>query len=589
MKLTHLLALSLGLTIVAFPTRSIAQSTPQPQVIATNRDRLPVPKVKVAPRLTLDGILQSEATWLAQKPSAERTENLGRLIREFQVYLMESKQFDSNVVVPSQATISYFADLMQKYPKSSLIARFHADSVTSEVTDEQKIIAVYDKLIAKYPNDPMLFLSYRDQMLSKYDNLPAAMRTHLSRLQDRAIAQDPQNLSLYIDRARITATSAEAILQQWDATAAKLPTNPAVGEEFSQLLWIGRGDSDPPLDAKVVAAAIERLDAALQRYPKSAELYRAYANLHFQTKTLKKAIPILQAGLAKGADPYLNGIIGAIYLKEGNETQAVSYFQKNLSSNVSGLCKNWQSDVISQFKDPANQRAIVRFLVPALAEKGSSECIATIADIILATPIDKPMSQEIITFLTPIAQSKGDMALSNALLKLIYKQGQFQQITAIGPKLLPANGVELDDYEFMMAESIPFKIAQAYEKLGNWEQAAKFYGLLSDYHKVAYPKSLTDRGISLVTSWHLGNLAWQQGNAAAAIALLQPVVNHSLSHWDGSMGEDNDISYRALAHNLLGEIYQSQGKKAEAKQQFEAAVKMSEKFQTPKDNLAKLK
>jgi tetratricopeptide (TPR) repeat protein len=343
-----------------------------------------------------------------------------------------------------------------------------------------------------------------------------------------------------------------------------------------------------PLQSRaIVAAATERLDAALQRSPKYTKLYVAYTALQGFNNTVEKAIPVLRSGLAKGDDPSLNGILSWIYLKEGNETQAVSYYQKSLSGDVSEWCKSGMDELLAQFKNPANQRAILGQAIPVFAANASSECVATVGHIIVSTPIDQPMGQEIIAALTPIAQSKGNFELSNALLGFMSKQGQFQQIIAIGPKLLPANGAELDGYEFMMAEGIPLNIAQAHEKLGNWKQSAKFYGLLSDYHQSAFPKMMTDRGISYIASWYLGDLAWRQGKAVDAIALLQPVTTHRFSNAGSS--EDQEISYRALAHNLLGEIYQSQGKKAEARQQFEAAVKASEKFQAPKDNLAKLK
>lgn len=594
MKFQHLLALSLGLTIAIAPSITIAQT--QPVSIATNTDQLPVPKLKIEKRspLTLDGILQDEASWLARKPSPEREEKLFNISREFLAYLLESEKFGSNVAVPSAATASYFADLIQKYPKSSLIAQFHARSVDGElindgkITDDRKIISTYDNLFAKYPNDPTILTSYRNYMLDNASSLPTSIRRHLTDLHDRAIARDPQNLSLYLGRAKANNNSAEAVLAQWKETTAKLPSNPAVGAEFTKLLLNSLVDRDSQLTPKVTAEAIAKIESALQRHPIHNDLYNAYGSLQSYNKTIEKAIPVLQAGLTKGADrATLNAWLGGIALQTGNEPQALKYFQQSISESAATWC-NLGGSIDKEFKNPANQRAILRLIISALAANGSENCISRIDDIAFNTPTGQQMPQEIITALTPIAQSKTNFELSNLLLKLMRQQGQFKEITTIGPKLLPANGVELDAYQLMMAENIPSSIAQAHEKLGNWQQSAKFYDLLNEYHK-GYPKMMTDRGTSYIASWHLGNLAWKQKKAPEAIALLMPVTTHRLAGNTALMEDGSEVSYQALAHNRLGEIFQSQGKKAEAKQQFEAAIKASAKFQTPKDNLAKLK
>jgi predicted negative regulator of RcsB-dependent stress response len=73
-----------------------------------------------------------------------------------------------------------------------------------------------------------------------------------------------------------------------------------------------------------------------------------------------------------------------------------------------------------------------------------------------------------------------------------------------------------------------------------------------------------------------------------AIAALQQVTQHPLADWKVSVDKGGETSYRALAYNLLGEIYKFRGKSVEARQQFEAAIRADKNFQTPHNHLATL-
>jgi tetratricopeptide (TPR) repeat protein len=241
------------------------------------------------------------------------------------------------------------------------------------------------------------------------------------------------------------------------------------------------------------------------------------------------------------------------------------------------------------FKQPEQQRAILNLMIQSLNFDRDNQCSTWLAQIGLDPAMNQRFGKEMITAITPIAQSNSNITIHQLLLDLMQKQKQYTAITEIGPKLLPSNGAELDLVQFLTAETMPLTIAKAHERLGNLDQAMKFYELLGEYHRQIYGMSLTERNISYITSWHLGRLAWKQGKADQAIALLRPVTTHKLADWGATMDDGSEVSYRALAYNLLGEIFQSQGKKAEAKQQFEASAKADKGFQTPKDNLAKLK
>jgi tetratricopeptide (TPR) repeat protein len=581
-----LLALSLGLTITIAPSISLAN--PAASTIAANSDRFTAPKLisDESSNRSIDTIIQDEANWLKRPPSAERHEKLFQFGREIVAATM-SNRLPMNEAIPSEASIGYFKELIQKYPRSGVIASFYARSITAEMTDDRQIAQIYDAALAKYPTHPVLLIAYRDTMLQKYDKkLPAPIVATLTKLYDRAIAQEPKNAALYIDRAGITPKAPTTILQQWQATEAKFPNNPTIAWEFSRLL-LGSEDSESANYPKTVAIAIQQVEAAIKQNPQSGPLYELYRDLYSKTKTPQKAIPVLQAGFAKGVEAArLNYLIGDAYLLAGEVDSAIDHYQKVVQAKTA-LCWGNMTERVEGLKTTEQQRTMLNLMLQSIRFKGGEECTSSLAAIGFNPEMNQRFGKEMIVAITPIAQQSKNIELRRVLLGLMVRQKQYAEIIEIGPKLLPNNGTELPLYEYLVAEAIPLYIAEAHENLGNLEQAAKFYKLLDEYSQV----SRGNQSLELTThimDWHLGRIAWKSGKSAESIKRLQNVIAKqrglTLQTIDG-----NEIAYHALAHNLLGEIYQSQGKKVEAKQQFEAAMKAAPEFRAPKDNLAKLK
>lgn len=584
------LALSLGLTITIAPSISLAK--PAATTIAANSNRLNAPKLipDDSSNLTIDQIVQNEATWLKRKPSIERHEKLLRPVRELQVVALESSAIPDDAGTPSKASISYFGELMQKYPQSGAIATLYAASVTSEMTDDRQIEQVYDSFMGKHPNHPGLLGFYSNTILQKYaGSIPTPLLTKLQGLYDRQIAQHPNYAQLYLERARLT-PQAPAILKQWQAAVAKVPNNPEIANGFSEQL-LNTANSESPDYPKTVAIAIQQVEAEIKQNPQSSPLYELYKDLHQKAKTPKKALPILQAGFAKGAEAArLNYLIGDAYLLAGEVDSAIRHYQKVVQAKTA-LCWGNMTERFEGLKTPEQQRAMLNLMLQSLTLKGGEECVSDLGAIGFNPEMNQRFGKEMIAAITPIAQSSKDIALRRMLLGLMIRQKQYAEITKIGPKLLPDNGTELMQFEYIEATYMPWYIAESHENLGNLRQAETFYQLLGEYSQIPLfgrSSEQAEEYANHIMDWHLGRIAWKSGKSVEAIKRLQNVIEKQRGLQLSTL-EGNEIAYHALAHNLLGEIYQSQGKKAEAKQQFEAAVKAEPEFRAPKDNLAKLK
>jgi tetratricopeptide (TPR) repeat protein len=597
-----------GLGLAIHPLHAAAQN--QPASIATNSDRLPVPKLKSSQEIKRDAksIIQDEAVWLKSNKYAERHEKLSSFKRELMAEAMavHSKSHGPEVQVPSSATTLYFAEVDYGLPRSGVAASLYAESLANSATSQAQIDEIYDRLFAKHPNHPVLLASYHNVLLIRYNNeqyqhkLPEASLTKLSQLYDRAIAAQPQNLYLYLDKASHTNTSADTILKIWQEASTKMPNNPEVADKFANLItqmhqeegvsFDGKPIPAKPLDPKTIATTAQRLETAIAQFPQNIALYDTYTNLYIKTKAPQKALPILQAGLKKGANnPQLHYLIGDIHLLSGAESAAMGSYQKIVEAKVP-LCKANMAERFSGLKSPEQQRKMLNWMIQSLQFDSEEPCVEWLAQIGYNPAMNQRFGQEMIAAIRPIAESKNDLGVRALLLGLMQQQQQYEQIVQLGPKFLAADGVQLEVDEFIFyAEGMPRRIAEAHEKLGNLDQAARFYTLAGEYEKQVYSNLPIAQRVSYAANWHLGRIAWQQGKAPKAIALLQTVTAHRLSDWKLTGSDGKEVSYRALAHNLLGEIFQSQGKKAEAKQQFEASAKADTTFQTPKDNLAKLK
>jgi predicted negative regulator of RcsB-dependent stress response len=589
MKFSHLLALTLGLTIATLPSLTIAQPTP----IAAKSDRLPIPQLKPnnVPR-SIDQVLQAEAKSLSQPPSEEQFLIVGTVTRTLQAEMMERGVENT----PSKAALPHLEKWLKQYPKSVAVAGLYGASLADGESDD-RIEQIFTDLMTKHRNHPMILQSYQTALQIKYkDNLPAPIVAKLDNLYDRVIAQHPQILSLYIDRST---KSPAKIFARWQAAAAKMPNNPQVAVKFAELIIEtqssasgqseGQSTVTQTIDPQVVAMTAQQLETAIDQFPQEIALYETYTNLYYKSNNPQKALPILQAGLTKGTNTSrLHNLMGNIYLLSGDESAAISSYQKVIQAKAP-LCQDNMAETFSGLKSTEHQRTLLKMLIQSLEFDREDSCVSYLAQIGYDPTMNQRFGQEMIAAIRPIAESKNNLAVHAVLLGLMQQQQQYEQIVQLGPKFLAADGVQLEVDEFVFyAEGMPRRIAEAHEKLGNLDQAAKFYALSGEYEKQIYRNLPISQRISYAANWHLGRIAWQQGKAPKAIELLQTVTAHRLSDWKLTGSDGKEVSYRALAHNLLGEIFQSQGQKAAAKQQFEAAVKADAQFQTPKDNLVKL-
>jgi lipopolysaccharide biosynthesis regulator YciM len=587
-----LLALSLGLTATIAPTISLAK--PAATTIAANSDRLTAPKLIPRAEDTLSQNaeqdlaywLKKETETLSQPHSLEKYEALMSTKRAIQAYLMENGVAET---IPSKAAIAPLANLAKRYPQSLMVAVLSGESQADGASDAQ-IERIFTDLSAKQPqHSALMLLQYGSVIRNKYDgNLPAPIATKLNLLLDREIAKQPQNVFLYAARAELAPNPIEAIFTQWQIAETKI-NQPIVALMFGRgILGLQTQKADQKPDPKVMAQLLQRLETAIQQHPQELKLYTFYTEVARKANLpTQKLLPIYQAGLSKGANPQmLNYFMGDAYLFSGQETQALSQYQKVIQGKMS-LCIDEMDELLeprfNAFKRPENKRAMLNLIMRSMTVEKPEWCTGMLSDIGFKPETGKQFSQDIITGLLPIARTSPSFDVRSLLLGLMRDQKQYAEIVKLGPELLPANGASLSSDEYWYARMLPVQIAEAYENLGNLDQAAKFYNLFSDYARsLSQPEFYYQT--NHINSWNLGRLAWKGGKADQAIKLLQSITadqRMTLTY--------NDIAYRALAHNLLGEIFQSQGKKAEAKREFEAAVKVDEKFQTAKDNLAKLK
>ncbi|NJM46918.1 MAG: tetratricopeptide repeat protein [Alkalinema sp. RU_4_3] len=281
-------------------------------------------------------------------------------------------------------------------------------------------------------------------------------------------------------------------------------------------------------------------------------------------------------------------MLGMFYLANKAEDKAIIEYQKFVQANRS-LCSARNSAESNALIRLGPKREFLDLIIQSLAFDRDGSCIEMLSAIAYAVNDDQKFSQDVIARLTPIVQSTSDLSLRSLFLSFLAGQKQYRQIIAIAPKFLPSSDVELNDDLFRQAGRMVYMIADAHEEVGDLDQAIRLYEMSSAYQKQLDDNNDTNRSNSLVLSWDLGRVNWKQGKVPQAIALLQSVTKHEQSQRTRRLDDGSNVSFRALAHNLLGEIFQSQGKKAEAKQQFEAAIKATDTFQTPKDNLAQLR
>lgn len=133
---------------------------------------------------------------------------------------------------------------------------------------------------------------------------------------------------------------------------------------------------------------------------------------------------------------------------------------------------------------------------------------------------------------------------------------------------------ELKIAAFQKAIALDPKSAIPYNELGNALRGQKKL----DEAIAAYQKAIALDPKSAVTYYNLGSALRGQNKLDEAIAAFRK----ALSLPDNTSGTP---TAHTLAHNNLGLLLQDQGKREEAKREFEAAIKIDPKFEFSRNNL----
>lgn len=234
MKIASLLALSLGITIAT------ALSLAQPIAIAAPSQAMKAPTLKRAnSRPSVAEIVQEEAQWLHSTDYEKQYEALSSLHRLLVAEALEihQKSHGKDVQVPSVDTIVYFGDLSAQYPNSVLVQLLLAESLSQNPVDRGFAETHFMRLIDRNPTHPLVLARYHNWMKEKHQHkLPAPVRAKLDRLYNRAIAQHPKNLWLYLDQSEIASHESATLLKAWSAAQQAMPNQPQAALAFGYRL-----------------------------------------------------------------------------------------------------------------------------------------------------------------------------------------------------------------------------------------------------------------------------------------------------------------------------------------------------------------
>ncbi|NJM46920.1 MAG: hypothetical protein HC860_12820 [Alkalinema sp. RU_4_3] len=476
--------------------------------------------------------MQEEATWMARAQAEKRSQAIGSIFLSLQALVLETQK----------EPLVTLRELSQKFPNSMVIALYYKQLLAEKASDEAEITRIYRDLLAKYPSHALILNSYTYVVMKPYQEtgkVPAAVFQKLNALYDREIAKQPQNLEFYLDWAGTAYQNPDHIFMVWQAATKAMPNNPKVAIDFAKFFT-----RSPGFKPQVLDKAIQNLTEAAKRYPQETALHQ---------------------------------MLGDLQVFAGKEAQAIATYQTIVQAKAS-LCDPDISEQFAQLKRPENQRKLLNLVIQSFAFDKTQSCPFRLSHLAFGSNSSRKFDREIIAAIAPMTQPNSSITLRSLQIGLMNRQKQYTQIVKLGPTYLPFANDQFDMIDLSTAATLPFSIARAHEELGNRDQALAFYELLGEYQKQTQEE--------YESNWHLGRMAWQQKDAPKAIALLQSVTQHKWSVMTQKQADDSEVSFRALAHNLLGEIFQSQGKKAEAKQQFEAAIQATATFPAPKANLA---
>ncbi len=413
-----------------------------------------------------------------------------------------------------------------------------------------------------------------------------APKPGMAELQD-AIKRDPKNLDAYYDLANYySKDEPDEVVKIFDRVIAIAPSNPEIYEKFAIIA------TDYEYQGAPMNAIIDRLITAQKNFPKSPQISIHLAGLYSYSKQPDQAIAALQQGLKNGGDrKEFNLMIGNIELVLNNKPdRALRYYQNVAKIGGDYLCQSLYG--FSSFMEPlvSQGKALEAFgLLKSTLQQSSGEAQSNcIMNLYQLSDLHRPLRKETIALVRPIILAEKEiksvelMELTNRMVE----EKQYADVIALGDRLL----AEKRSVPFLSM----FAIAQSAKELKDFEKAEKWYldaEALSAKRRIpksttaanSYPKLLSR------VRWHIGTIRLAQGKTDEAIEQFKlSISTQAFSTPESINGES--VSYKAIAHNSLGEIYLSQGKLKDAQSHFESSIKESKNlYAAPKQNLAKLR
>jgi tetratricopeptide (TPR) repeat protein len=562
--------------------------------------------------------------------------------------IIQKSPLNTNTKTATKLFITTLQQLQQKYPDSGLVNVKLAETLATnrQFTEADK---VYRQAIAKRPGylevikKFALFRQSRQefkqaeallesgvaahpQNLWAYTNAATVSRQQNYKFQlfERAVAVMPEQESTYEEFSKLFTNKLFDFVVMNRTPNISYPKSSQVFKKYNKsILDSEKLDIELNFAAqpKNLNRAISLLQLGNKKFPKNARLYAALGWAKgFQASPGKISSPIirqsLEQGLANGADPK------TIYAWLGDldsvsqPIQAIDFYQKAvdaggdfcgvqyrsfLAFNIvsKGLTKPIEARSTTKL---ANLSGLLPLIEKSLKSQQSYESQSTcFSSLMLIEQVNPELKSKILqtgkaaianfdrTLREPDpANYFGSIYTSPSyLLKWMIEEKQYAEAIQLGDQLFT---------KFPRAWDLMFLVGQAHQETKQWAKAidayqrseAVFVKELSWFAK-KYPRS----DISAMHRWQLGLVAEAQGDIDGAInhfqLATQGIGNNSsfLSIVFDDNSEDQKWNFKLLAHNRLGEIFLKRGQKAEAIQQFRAALKEGSRYQRAIDNLKK--
>jgi tetratricopeptide (TPR) repeat protein len=589
--------------------------------------------------------LQRDGAGVTGKELSQQEKSLSNALSSILIAKIPQK---STVKAFTKHSIVLLKQLQQKYLDSGLISINLAGTLAA---DQQFAAAdkVYRQVIARRPGylavikKFALFKQSRKefkeaeallesgvvaypQNIWAYTNAAAVSRqqNYKFKLFERAVAAMPEQESTYEDFSQLFTNKIFDFVVISRRPNISYTNNPKAFKQYIEtILRYETLDVEITFAAqrKNLSRAVTLLQLGNKKFPKNARVYAALGLIKgFQATPGKISLPImrqsLEQGLANGADPK------AIYAWLGDldsasqPVQAIESYQKAVDSGgdfcdvqyrsylalnliYKGSAKPVDAESTTKLADLSGLLPLIeKSLKSHQSFESQSTCFYSL---VLIEQINPQLKLKILQTgkaaianfdrtlreVDPINYFVSIYTAPGYLLKWMIQEKQYAEAIQLGDQLFT---------KFPRAWDLLFLVGQAYQETQQWTKATDAYQrseavLVKEL--AWWPKKYPRSDISAMHRWQLGLVAEAQGNTDGAIDHFQLATQgigndmsfFSMVFYDRNI--DQRWNYKALAHNRLGEIFFSRGQKAQAIQQFRAAIKEEGRYQRAIDNLKK--